>query len=159
MTSFNETQLLDRLSPQGVRHITRLSTFEHGSKTPSTNFIITFKSSTLPALIRLSQWHYEIVDQYVPSPMRYRKCQKLGHSKNQCRSQQFTCETCGQPDHSPQGCQTQPNCINCGEKHKASSSACPHYILCKDILKLQAKEKLPLPRSKSTYSNPLRFPI
>ena len=149
MTSFNETQLLDRLSPQGVSHITRLSAFEQGSKTPSTNFILTFKSSTLPALIRLSQWHCEIVDQYVPSPMRCRKCQKLGHSKNQCRSQQSTCETCGQPDHSPQRCQTQPNCINCGEQHKASSSACPHYILRKDILKLQAKEKLPFREAKA----------
>ena len=89
-------------------------------------YLITFRSSTVPALIRLSSFQCVVTNSYSPTPMRCKKCQKLGHTKNQCRNKTEHCQTC----------------VNCGESHPPSSNYCPHYVMRREILCVQADKKI-----------------
>ena len=150
MTFMSEEERVRRLSEQGVTQIVRLKTRYSGEAQDSNTFLLTFKSSTLPALIRLNQWHCEVVETYWPSPMRCSgRCQKLGHTRNQCRNEKETCGRCAQEGHSERGCANTPKCVNCGEDHQSSSGTCPHYQMRKEILKLQSTEKIPFREAKA----------
>ena len=72
--------------------------------------------------------------------MRCKKCQKLDHTMNQCRSKTEHCRTCSQPCHA--SCEESPFCVNCGEPHPPSSNDCPHYVMRREILSVQADKKI-----------------
>ena len=149
MTHMKEEQLLEILKDQGVDKISRMKRHIGGSLQYTNSFILQFNSSTLPSLIKLNTWHFERVEQYIPTPMRCRKCQRLGHSTNQCRSSSPTCENCSQQGHSADTCTNPPLCINCEGKHRASCNSCPHYIFRKEILIEQTTSQLSFRQAKS----------
>lgn len=55
------------------------------------------------------------------------KCQHLGHSSNQCKSDSC-CNNCGSESCKEQYCTKPSQCCNCGGSHKSSSSKCPEFI-------------------------------
>ena len=82
--------------------------------------------------------------------MRCKKCCLLGHTKNKCRAVTEVCERCGKPGHGISTCTaTRPFCINCGGDHPASDGKCPHYVMRKEMLQLQTKEKITFREAKS----------
>lgn len=66
------------------------------------------------------------VMEYFGIPTQCFRCQRHGHIARHCRGQQ-RCKVCAGP-HSYKECmnKTNPKCANCGEKHCASYSGCPH---------------------------------
>ena len=81
-------------------------------------YFITFRSSTVPALIRLSSFQCVITNSYSPIPMRCKKGQKLGHTKNECRSKTEHCRTCSQPGHASCDLLTPPPVMSLPSGHK-----------------------------------------
>jgi len=144
MTYLSEDELQNRLSSQGVTNVTR---FKQQDPSSYPIFLLTFKASSTPALIKLNQWHCELVEEYTPSPMRCKKCQKLGHTKNQCRNKEIVCERCATPHRGE--CSAPLLCINCGGQHAASSTECEHYIMRREILRVQYREKITFRKSKA----------
>lgn len=141
MTYLSNEELTNKLSSQGVSNVLRIN---------DTNvFIVTFQTSTLPALIKLTDWHYEPVEIYAPAPMRCKKCQKLGHTHNQCRNEHTPCPKCTQNGHTAKDCSNVAFCINCGKDHPSSDSNCPHYLMRKEMLKIQLTEKISFREAKS----------
>ena len=51
--------------------------------------------------------------------------------------------------HGHTDCTVSSFCINCGAQHRASDSACPHYVLRKEILILQTKQKISFREAKA----------
>lgn len=150
MVRMTDEELKKRLSSQGVTHIDRMKTRTNGIEKDSGTFILSFKGSSPPALVRLNEWHCEIVDPYTPFPMRCKRCQKLGHTKNQCRSEAESCERCGVLGHAADTCTSnKPTCINCSEDHQAASNNCPHYLMRKEILKVQSQERISFREAKA----------
>jgi len=141
MTYLTSEELTEKLAPQGVSNVLRIN---------DTNvFIITFKTSTLPSLLKLTDWHFEPIETYAPAPMRCKKCSKLGHTRNQCRSEQEVCPRCSKTDHSVAECTGVAFCVNCGENHPSSDSSCPHYQMRKQMLKVQLTERISFREAKS----------
>lgn len=141
MSSMTEQELKEKLTSQGVINWVKLG------QSSSHTYLLTFRSSEAPALIRLSSFQCVITKPYAPSPMRCKKCQKIGHTKNQCRSKTEHCRTCCQPDHAT--CDGTPFCINCGESHPPSSDECPHFLMRKRILHVQATQRIPFREAKA----------
>ena len=147
MAGMTDEELRSKLETQGVVDFTRIKKTSNGKETQS--FILKFCSSNLPDLIKITSWHYEMVDPYIPSPMRCRKCQKLGHTSNQCRNTTENCANCCNQGHSTTECQNATTCINCNGNHLASDSNCPHYLMRKEILKTQLEDKSSFRQAKA----------
>ena len=62
---------------------------------------LTFDCPTHPKLIKLADWHHELLDLYVyiPTPLRCNRCQRIGHAKNWCRRKDENCDRCTQVGH------------------------------------------------------------
>ena len=46
--------------------------------------IITFARTKIPNLIKLADWHHEIVQQYIPNPIRCNNYQRFDRTKKWC---------------------------------------------------------------------------
>ena len=143
MTNSSIESLRQHLSTQGVINIERQnSKNKDGQLVPSNRFILTFSRPDLPPLIKLCDFKYELVEPYVPLPMRCFKCQTLGHTTARCSKTEETCAKCGRPGHSSTSCTNTPSCVNCQSQHPADSNNCPAYQMRKDILTVQSKLSL-----------------
>jgi len=121
----------------------------------SHRYIITFARTKLPPMIKLAEWHREIVEVYIPTPMRCIKCQLLGHTKKNCSKQIEYCSKCAQEGHRFSNCTNEPFCVNCSGKHPSSDRNCDHYKFRCEVLATQAREHVTyreaLDRTKETY--------
>ena len=69
------------------------------------------------------------------------QCLRWGHVRSLCRANSATCEICGEAHEARHhralasccrgstapACDHQPQCINCGQTHRATSRECPYY--------------------------------
>ena len=53
----------------------------NGELVPTHRYVITFDKPDLPQSIKIADWHHELVDLYIPTPMQCIKYQKLGHTQ------------------------------------------------------------------------------
>ena len=134
-------ELLDCLSDQNVIDIQRMKTRKDGELVEIDTYILTFKATTLPKMIKLSAWHTELVDEYIDRPRQCFKCQKFGHVAKYCRQDLDTCGNCGESGHKRESCSSDTKCFHCHEGHRSSDKRCPKYILECEILRTQHKEK------------------
>lgn len=58
-------------------------------------------------------------------PSQCFKCQRFGHSSQQCEAQEDVCRRCAGPHRAADCTAQQPRCANCAGKHPASSLSCP----------------------------------
>lgn len=77
-------EIFEKLKDQGVSKVERMKKKVDGKLIETHRYVITFKKTKLPSLIKLADWHRELVDLYIPTPLRCNRCQKLGHTKNWC---------------------------------------------------------------------------
>ena len=135
-------ELYEALKPQGVVKIERMKRKVSGTLTDTHRYIITFNRSELPPLIKLTDWHHELVEQYVPTPLRCVNCQRLGHTKNHCRRKDPTCARCSENGHVSRDCHENPLCINCSGAHSSMDRKCPQFLFKSEVLATQVKLKL-----------------
>nr|XP_042912728.1 uncharacterized protein LOC122272794 [Parasteatoda tepidariorum] len=143
------SEILEGLSDQGVidaRHIT----IKKGSDIFTTQHIIlTFNSADLPIDIKAGYRNCKIRP-YIPNPLRCFKCQKFGHSTNNCRGKE-TCSRCGQPGHSFRSCSSPEKCANCNEDHSANSRRCLKWKQEKQILSIKVTQNLSYFEAKTKF--------
>ena len=119
--------LLKTLEPQGVSKIERMKWKVENELKDTDRYVMTFNRTKLPSLIKLTEWHHEIVEAYIPKPARCTKCQKFGHFRKWCRKEKDVCVRCGGEDHYQAACFNEAKCVNCSGNHPASSVDCPIY--------------------------------
>ena len=141
MSSCTKEELEDTLRPQGAIKIERMNRKLNGVITPTHRYIITFNKPDLPQSIKLSDWHYELIEQYIPTPMQCVKCQKFGHTQKWCRREVAICARCSQEGHQAGTCNNDPKCANCEGKHKSMDKKCPLYVFKSEVLATQARVK------------------
>ena len=134
-------ELLECLSGQGVVDLQRLKTRRDGELVDLDTYVVTFQATSLPKVIKLSDWHTELVDEYVERPRQCFKCQKFGHVAKYCRQQLETCGHCGTLGHKRDTCTNNVSCFHCKGAHRSSDKSCRKYIIESDVLKTQHKEK------------------
>merc|ERR1712105_99475 len=91
--------------------------------------IITFDKPDLPQVIKLTDWHHELIDLFIPNPMRCMNCKRLGHTKKWCR-------------------RTSPTCSNCAEEHNALERKCPFYQFKCEVLATQTRKRVSFPEAQ-----------
>ena len=105
-----------------------------GKFVPSTTLYFTFNKPSLLDRIRCGFFNVR-VRQYVPNPLRCFKCQRFGHTQEQCMSQAISV-SCSEKAHSPP-CQSSPHCINCDGPHVSNSRDCPKFQMEREIQKIR----------------------
>ena len=103
---------------------------------------VTFKLATLPARVHLGGAYVEVTPFSAPV-RRCTKCQRLGHSKRQCRAHKSVCSQCSQSGHERGQCTNVKYCINYGGDHSPAYAKCPEHILHKTANKIRAQTYIP----------------
>lgn len=145
MSRSSEEEILDKLKDQHVTKIERMKRKVDGDLVDTHRYILTFSLTKLPSLVKLAEWHREIVSIYIPKPMRCINCQRLGHTKKWCRRTKQTCARCGEEGHKAFDCKKKredTKCINCTGKHLATDPKCEQYQMQCEILATQAREHI-----------------
>ena len=107
-------------------------------------YILTFNRTELPRLIKITDWHHEIVNLYIPPPLKCMKCQRFGHLKKWCRREEEICAKCGDAGHTSRSCQNETSCVNCNGDHSAMDRQCPVYILRSEIVATHVRQRIPI---------------
>ena len=141
MSSCTMEELEEALRPQGAIKIERMNRKFNGVITPTHRYIITFNKPDLPQSVKLSDWHYELIELYIPTPMQCVKCQKFGHTQKWCRREVAICARCSQEGHQARTCNNDPKCANCEGNHKSMDKKCPLYTFKSEVLATQARVK------------------
>ena len=147
-TVFSETlsackieEIEEVLRDQGATKVERMKRRVNGVLVDTHRHIITFNKPDPPPTIRISDWHFELLDLYIPTPMQCINCQKLGHTKNHCRRGAPVCARCAQEGHQARDCQNEPKCANCDGAHRSMDKKCPHYEYKSEVLATQTRQK------------------
>lgn len=166
LKDYSEQDILDGLSDKGVTKVYRMKKKVDDDLVNTSALVLTFDTPKLPDKIKIICGIFEKVRPYIPMPRRCFKCQKFGHVGKFCRARNGICGKCSEEAH--EGECTQPTkCINCLGPHPASAKSCSRYQLEKEILAIQAKERIPFTEAKEiamsrhitpgiTYSTALR---
>ena len=137
-----ELKIQETLSDQGVINVEQVKRMINGELKSTPKYILTFNGTYLPPFVKVAEWHRELVELYIPNPMRCLRCQKLGHTKKRCRNEKEICRRCGGEDHKSQECTNDPSCVNCGLPHPANDNNCPAYNFRKEVIATQTRERI-----------------
>lgn len=138
LNNIPEKEIINELSSQGVVDVYKYLKQINGQSSPSGVVLLTFDLYNLPESIDIS-WYKVKVREYIPNPMRCKKYQLLGHTKNRCQGTE-ACVNCNLPPHEKTEC-TRTFCANCAEEHQSSSNKCIKFIQQKEILTIKTKRK------------------
>ena len=145
-----EEEILSELAEEGVVAIYRVKNRVDGALVPTPTLILTFKANHLPESISVGFYRVR-VRQYIPNPLRCYKCQKFGHTQNNCRTTTPVCRQCERETLEQLPCVFPPVCVNCEGSHASDSRTCPQYTIERGIQKLRAEEKLSFAEARRVY--------
>ena len=148
LNNIPEQEIVDELSDQGVTGVYKFQKKEGDKFVPSGVVLLTFDLFNLPKRIDIS-WRSVNVREYIPSPMRCKSCQKLGHTQKYCKNTPI-CVNCNLPPHLEQSC-TRIQCANCSLEHASSSRDCTKFIQAKDILCIKIRNKCSMREALKKY--------
>ena len=129
----SEEELLECFKEQGVRDIRRIKVKKDGELTNTNTYILTFNASSCPRVIKVTEWHYEAVEDYKYRPQQCYRCQKFGHITKYCRRSEEICSRCGNEGHKNHDCTGEIQCTHCKRHHYSSDKRCPKY-LCEELI-------------------------
>ena len=103
---------------------------------------MTFELPVIPPRMKID-YTVEMVEQFIPNPLRCYKCQKYGHHQDKC-NRKSVCGKCGQkdPDHSIEECKNTHRCANCGGDHTVYSKTCKKWKREREILSIKYTKNL-----------------
>lgn len=139
----------EELKDQGVTDVYRIHSRRDGQLVPTPSHILTFCTPQPPSTIQAAYYRLQ-VRPYIPSPLRCYKCQKFGHSQNNC-SFASLCANCGQNLHEDQPCTRLSLCVNCNGTHSARSRDCPKYKEEFKIQEIRTSQKISFAEAKRKY--------
>ena len=142
MAQSSEEEIMEQLKDQGVIQVERMKKKVNGTLTNTNRYILIFDDVFLPPMIKLADWHRELVELYIPPPMRCVVCQKLGHVKKWCRQKEESCGNCCKVGHKMKECINESYCINCRGNHKPNDKKCEAYNKKAEILATQVRERV-----------------
>ena len=119
-----------------------------GNFVPSATLILTFDRPSLPDSFHCGFFNLR-VQQYVPNPLRYFKCQRLGHTQERCMSHAIYV-SCGPKAHSPP-CQSSLYCIISNGPHGSNPPYCPKFQMERETQKIMAMDKVSFPEAQHRY--------
>ncbi|XP_055913736.1 uncharacterized protein LOC129947256 [Eupeodes corollae] len=148
-----ENEIVSEMSTQGVIEVFKFMKNIEGKQRPTGLMLFTFDLYQAPTSVEIG-FYKENVKEYIPNPMRCRKCQILGHTIKRCTKVEM-CATCNLQVHenAPVSC-TRVMCANCppnAEPHPSSSTKCPKYIKNKDILTIKTRKKCSMAEARRLY--------
>ena len=143
MSTCTNEQLLRNLKSQGVTKIERMKTRRNGELVDTNRYILTFNRTKLPHLIQITDWCRELIELYIPTPLRCTKCQRYGHAKKWCRREYEVCANCGASNHHRQNCPNPPKCCNCFGPHSATDRSCETFIYRSEVIATMTKDRIP----------------
>lgn len=112
-------------------------------------FVLTFNLPTTPRCIKAGINRCD-VKLYIPNPRRCFKCQRFGHGKARCSSQQEYCGRCANIQHDEK-CTNPAKCTNCAEDHPSWSRQCPRFILEMEVQRIQTIERISNADARKQY--------
>ncbi|KAF0310009.1 Nucleic-acid-binding protein from mobile element jockey [Amphibalanus amphitrite] len=152
LRNVSDDDIADGLSEYGVTAARRILT--RRGTVPTNNIILTFDTTDMPNEVRVGYIKVR-VRPYVPAPMRCYRCQRFGHTKDNCRGRP-TCSKCASQDHTDDTCNSEtPRCVNCGEgqtPHSAYDRSCPTYVKEKEINTIKATRNLSFKEAREVYN-------
>uniref|UniRef100_A0A1B0DJA3 CCHC-type domain-containing protein n=1 Tax=Phlebotomus papatasi TaxID=29031 RepID=A0A1B0DJA3_PHLPP len=134
-----------QLADQNVIGVQRLKARENGQWINTSTHILTFKTPTCPAEVKVGYLTVK-TEIYIPSPFRCVVCQRLGHTKKRCDSNKNKprCAICGLEE--PHGfffpCYL-PKCVNCSGAHPSYSKLCPRFIEEREVNAIRVSLRIP----------------
>ena len=137
-------ELKEALANQGVENIERMKRRTGNGFSDTNRYILTFNRTELPRIIQITDWHYEVVELYIPPPMKCMKCQRFGHLKKWCKREAEVCVRCGESGHTSQACLNDIKCLHCQGEHTSMDRKCPVYIFRSEIIATQTRERIPI---------------
>ena len=151
-----EEQLMQSLEDQGVASIRRMKVKRDGQLVNTDTYVLLFNRNERPKVIKLSDWHGEIVEEYREKPQQCYNCQRFNHIAKYCRREVPTCMQCGQEGHKKTECNNDVQCFHCKGRHQANDVKCRKYIIENEIIATIIKEKTT--RIDATETVLQRFP-
>ena len=139
----------EELKDQGVTDVYRIHVRRDGQLVPTPSHILTFCTPQPPSSIKAAMYLLS-VRQYIPSPLRCFKCQKYGHSQNNC-SFASRCSNCAQNVHEDIPCTRSPHCVNCDGSHSARSKDCPQFKIEYKIQEIRTTHKISFAEARRKY--------
>ena len=135
-------ELLECLSEQGVDKIQRVSIKRNNQEIVTDTYIVWFNKHELPKVVKVTDWHYEVVEEYKQRPQQCFNCQRYGHVAKYCRRIEKTCVRCGVEGHTRQECGNEVSCFHCRSDHYANDKECDRYKVEEEIVVTQHKERI-----------------
>lgn len=150
LNNVSESEIVNELSSQGVVAVYKFQKKVNEGMQPSGVVLLTFDLFHIPEKLDIA-WRNVRVRQYVPSPMRCKNCQILGHTAKFCKRAP-ACDNCSLPPHSPEVC-TRTFCANCASDHPSSSNKCEKFIQAKEIMKIKVTKKCTMREAVNIHKN------
>lgn len=149
-----ESDIISEMAIQGITEVYKFTKNIEGKHRPTGLMLFTFDLYQPPATVEIG-FYKEKVKEYIPNPMRCRRCQILGHTIKRCTKEEI-CATCSLQPHenAPASC-TRVMCANCpptAEPHPSSSINCPKYIKNKEILTIKTRNKCTISEARHIYN-------
>ena len=152
LRDISDEEIADGLADFGVTSARRILTKRGTVKTD--NVILTFDTTDLPNEVRVGYVKVR-VRPYVPAPMRCYRCQRFGHTKDNCRGRP-TCSKCASLEHTDDACESDTlRCVNCGEgqtPHSSYARSCPAYLKEKEINSIKATRNISFKEAREVYN-------
>ncbi len=93
-----------------------------GVKSDSLSVLLVFEK-IMPTEVQMGWIKYK-VKEYIPQPLRCFKCQRTGHTAQQCKWKQRCAECGGEHDYGKCNKDAKLKCCNCGGEHSAAYAGC-----------------------------------
>lgn len=140
-----------------ITNVHRFTTLKGITKIPSTTVALEFRGP-YPHEILLNGLVFR-PEKQLPSPLRCKNCQKLGHTERFCTTPK-TCPTCGKNHDSTENCTSPPHCVNCNGDHSANSLTCPKFIQMRLIARSASENGVTIQEARSKlYSDAAKTSI
>ena len=133
-----EEEILKEMKSQGVIDVFKVKIKKGDTFISTGTIFLTFDFPDLPQHVKIGYLRVA-VGLYIPSPLRCFKCQKFGHTKMRCTSEEM-CADCAAPAHGQ--CDRPRKCINCKGDHPSSSKTCPCWLMEKAISRVRTEKKI-----------------
>lgn len=123
-----------------VTEAKRLQMNKGGVKSDSLSVLLVFEK-IMPTEVQMGWIKYK-VREYIPQPLRCFKCQRMGHTAQQCKWKQRCAKCGGEHDYGKCNKDAKLKCCNCGGEHSAAYAGCVVQKQAKEVQRYKVMNKV-----------------